>query len=452
MTDFSSFDRLIDERMPSWTEDLVEYCRIPSETGSTEALHTAARWTSDRLLKLGATTETISIDGVPPLVLGEIGCGPRRLICVQHYDVVPAAPLELWSAPPFQPEVRAGHLFARGSSDNKGMLLMRLHAVEAWREVFGKLPCSVRFLVEGEEESGSNNLKQLLARRPRFLQADAALNEAGYIDPQGRPLVTCGLRGILYVELSVRTLAGDIHSEMAMLLPNAGERLLRALATLKAADGRITIAGFYDDVLEPTREQLEHLRALPFEEGALKRLHGAAAFVGGRTGTDAQASTMFDPTCNISGVWSGWNGPGMKTVIPAVARAKVDMRLIPDQHPDRILLCLRRHLDAHGFEDVEISVLADESPWWTSVAHPLARAAAAACEDVLGREALRIISSMSTAPMFQVCAEHRLPAVGIGCVHPDNRAHAPDENIGLALMTQGTKVFGRFLARFAGMQ
>lgn len=452
MTDFSSFDRLIDERMPAWTEDLMEYCRIPSETGNADALRAAARWTSERLMRLGASTETIALDGVPPLVLGEIGSGQRRLICVQHYDVVPAAPLDLWVAPPFEPDVRDGHLFARGSSDNKGMLLMRMHAVEAWREVFGELPCRVRFLVEGEEESGSNNLKQLLARRPQFLQADAALNEAGYIDPQGRPLVTCGLRGILYVELSVRTLAGDTHSEMAMLLPNAGERLLRALSTLKMADGRIAVAGFYDDVVEPASEQLDHLHALPFEEAALKRIHGVSAFVGGKTGPDAQTSTMFEPTCNISGVWSGWNGPGMKTVIPAEARAKVDMRLIPDQHPDRILACLRRHLDGHGFGDVAIAVLADESPWWTSVAHPLARAAAGACEDVFGRGALRIISSMSTAPMFQVCAEHRLPAVGIGCVHVDSRAHAPNENISLDLMAKGTKVFGRFLASFAGMQ
>jgi len=329
---------------------------------------------------------------------------------------------------------------------------MRLHAVEAWREAFGELPCRVRFLVEGEEESGSNHLQELLAQRPEFLQADAALNEAGYIDPRGRPMVTCGLRGILYVELSVRTLAGDIHSEMAMLLPNAAERLLQALTTLKRPDGRIAISGFYDDVLAATAEQVAHLRTLAFEEAALKRIHGAKAFVGGKTGFDAQAATMFEPTCNISGVASGWHGQGMKTVIPAAARAKLDMRLIPNQDPQRILECLRQHLDAHGFDDIAITTLADESPWWTPVSHPLAHAAAAASEEMFDSPALRIISSMSTAPMYQVCSKHRLPAVGFGCLHPDNRAHAPDENISLSLMTQGVKVFGRFLARFARMQ
>jgi len=351
--------------------------------------------------------------------------------------------------PPFEPTIRDDRLFARGANDNKGMLLMRMHAVEAWCEVFGELPFRVRFLVEGEEESGSNHLQELLSRRPNFLKADAALNEAGYIDSQGRPLVTCGLRGILYVELAVRTLAGDIHSEMAMLLPNAGERLMRALDSLKRPDGRIAIAGFYDDVLPPTPEQIAHLQTLAFEEADLKRIHGARAFVGDKTGFDAQVATMFEPTCNVSGIWSGWNGAGMKTVIPAVARAKVDMRLIPNQHPDRILACLRKHLDTHGFGDLEISVLADESPWWTPVTHPLAQAVARACEEMLRTPALRVISSMSTAPMYQVCSPHRLPAVGFGCAHPDNRAHAPNENIDLDLMTQGTKVFGRFIARFA---
>lgn len=446
--DFSAFDRLVDERASKWTQELIDYCSIPSETAHPEELLAAARWTTERLQKLGATTETVTLDGAPPLVLGEIGAGTKRVICVQHYDVVPAAPLELWTTPPFEPAIRDGHLFARGSMDNKGLLLTRVHAVEAWREVFGELPCRVGFLVEGEEESGSRHLKELLVQRPEFLRADAALNEGGYIDPAGRPLVTCGLRGMLYVELSVRMLKGDIHSEMAMLLPNAAARMVQALATLQGADDRIAIAGFYADVLPPTQAQLAHLRTLAFEEAALKRIHGAKAFVGGKTGFDAQVATMFEPTCNISGIWSGWSGPDVKTVIPAEARAKLDLRLIPDQDPHRILECLRRHLDSHGFTDIEIATLGAVSPWWTPVSHPLAQIAVGACEELFDSAALRIISSMSTAPMHQVCAEHRLPAVGFGCAHPDNRAHAPDENIRLDLMSQGTKVFGRFLARF----
>lgn len=449
--DFSRFDRFVDDRMPRWTEDLIDYCRIASETGQTRELAMAARWTLERLERLGAKTETITLEGVPPLVLGEIGTGTKRVICVQHYDVQPAAPLHLWTTPPFEPAIRDGHLYARGSIDNKGMLLLRMHTVEAWREIFGELPCRVRFLVEGEEESGSRHLHELLSERPAFLEAEAALNEAGYIDPQGRPLVTCGLRGMVYAELSVRTLTRDIHSEMAMLLPNAGERMSLALATLRHPNGRIAIDGFYEDVLEPTGDQIAHLRTVAFEEVALKSLHGASNFIGGRTGFKAQLATMFEPTCNISGVWSGWNGAGMKTVIPAEAHAKLDMRLIPNQNPARVLDLLRRHLDAHGFPDIEIAVVASESPWWTPVSHSLAQAAAGACEDLFGQSALRIMSSMSTAPMYQVCAQHRLPAVGFGCVHPDARAHAPDENIRLDLMAQGTKVFARFLARFAGL-
>jgi len=446
--DFSSFDRLIDERIPQWANELSDYCRIPSETGRAQELRAAAQWTSDRLERLGAKTESVTLEGAPPLILGEIGSGERCVICVQHYDVQPAPPLELWTTPPFEPAIRDGHLFARGAADNKGHFLLRLNAVEAWRETMGELPCRVRFLVEGEEESGSRHLQDLLARRPDFLRADAALNECGYIDAKGRPLLTCGLRGMLYVDLSVRALAEDTHSEMAMLLPNAAARMTQALATLVGADGRIAIAGFYDDLIPPTGAQLKYLRTLPFEEGALKRFQGIGSFLG-RAGFEAQLATMFEPTCNISGIRSGWSGPDMKTVIPAGAHAKLDMRLIPNQSPQRILECLRRHFDIHGFPDMEIRTLAAQFPWWTPVFHPLVDAAARASEEMFGAMSVRVMSSMSTAPMHRVCAAHRLPAVGFGCARSSDRAHAPNENIELKAMAHASKVFGRFLARFS---
>ncbi|MGH9874354.1 MAG: M20/M25/M40 family metallo-hydrolase, partial [Pyrinomonadaceae bacterium] len=156
--DFAPFDQLVDERASQWTNELVEFCRIPSETAHPQELLDASRWMSERLQNLGAKTETVTIDAAPPLVLGEIGSSSRTVICVQHYDVQPAAPLDLWTTPPFEPTIRDGHLFARGSGDTKGSLLARLHAVEAYREAFGEIPCRVRFLVEGEEESGSRHL------------------------------------------------------------------------------------------------------------------------------------------------------------------------------------------------------------------------------------------------------------------------------------------------------
>jgi acetylornithine deacetylase/succinyl-diaminopimelate desuccinylase-like protein len=447
--DFTAFDRLIDERAEIWTKELREYCAIPSETGCLDHLHEAALWTSERLQRLGAKTDTLTLDGVPPLILGQIGEGIRRVICVQHYDVVPAAPLNLWTTPPFEPTIRDGNLFARGCADNKGIFLMRLHAVEAWLETLGELPCQVRFLVEGEEESGSRHLRELLTQRPDFLLADAALNETGYIDPQGRPLLTCGLRGLLYVDLSIRTLSGDTHSEMAMLLPNAAERMSLALASLKDSAGHIAIAKFYDQVVRPSAAQLTHLKTIVFEESALKRIHGAHEFAGGKKGFDAQLATMFEPTCNISGIWSGWNGAGVKTVIPAEAHAKLDMRLIPNQDPHQILQYLRRHFDAHGFADIQIKTLASVYPWWTPISHPLVQAAAGACEEMFESPPQRLVSSMSAAPMHQVCALHRLPAVGFGCNRPEDRSHAPNENISIETLTHGAKVFGRFLARFA---
>ena len=449
--DFSALERLVDERAERWTKELQEFCRIPSETAHVEELRAGARWTADRLRALGASVETIGPPDVPPLVVGELGSGTRSLICVQHYDVQPSDPLALWTTPPFEPTVRDGHLYARGVSDNKGNFLIRVQAIEAYREVFGELPCRVRFLAEGEEESSSRHLKQMLVARPDLVAGDGALQEGGGVDARGRPQLVCGVRGILYVELSLRTLRFDAHSGGASLYPSAAWRLVEALATLRRPDGTVTIDGFYDDARRPTAEQLAHLRGLPFEEAELKRIYGTDTFVGGRTGFEAQVAQLFAPTCNIAGIWSGWTGPDAKTITPAEAHAKLDLRLVPDQDPERIERALRRHLDVRGFADVRIENLGAEHPYWTPVTDPLVDAADRASRNVFGIAGLRIFSSTGTAPMHQVCAPHRLPMVAIGCGHAEARAHAPDENVRLDLMWKAAKVLARFLPEFAAI-
>jgi acetylornithine deacetylase/succinyl-diaminopimelate desuccinylase-like protein len=236
-------------------------------------------------------------------VVGEIGGGRLTLTCVQHYDVQPAQPLDLWTSPAYQPTKRDGRLFARVAADNKGQLLLRIQAIEAYQDAIGPLPCRVRFLVEGEEESGSPNLGRLLDQRADVRRADAALQEGGGIDEHGRPTLICGVRGICYVQLGVRTLAYDAHSGAAQLLPNAAWRLVDALTTLWSANGRVLIDGFHDTVRGPTEGQLAHLRSVPFEEDELKRIYGTPQFVAGRTGLAAQAAMIFEPTCNIAGIW-----------------------------------------------------------------------------------------------------------------------------------------------------
>jgi acetylornithine deacetylase/succinyl-diaminopimelate desuccinylase-like protein len=451
--DYEALDRLVAERLSGWVEELREFCAIPSEAGDSAALRTAAAWTADRLRASGATVASLELDGVPPLVVGEVGAPARTLICVQHYDVQPAVPLELWTTPPYEPQLRDGRLYARGAADNKGEFLLRVWALEAYRELFGDPPCRIRFLVEGEEESGSANLDALLDLGDELRRGDGALIEGGFIDPLGRPLLEAGVRGILVIRLTARTLAVDAHSSVSMLLPNAAIRLVAALATLWDADGLPAFTGWRDAATKPTAADRALIASIPTEElDAMARVYGVDRFLRGREKASAFEALAFEPTCNLQGLWAGYTGPGGKTVTPAEAHARLDIRLIPDQDPDRMEAALRAHLDAHGFGDIEMTRDEEaERPYWSPIDHPIVNAAGRASEAVFGVPAIRVMPAPGTAPMFQVCARHRLPMVSIGASDAEARAHAPNESESVELMGKGARVMARFLDEFAAM-
>jgi len=450
--DLADFDRLCDERFDRWVEELRDFCTIPSETDQFPDLERGAKWVEQRLREAGAAVTVLREESVPPLIVGELGAGPRTLIAVQHYDVQPAAPLDLWETPAYDPTERDGRLYARGVCDNKGELLHRIQALEALRDATGELPCKVRFIIEGEEESDSAHLASLLSQRPEFFEGHGALMEGGGVDEKGRPGLICGVRGMVYAELSVRTLAFDAHSGGAQLLPNAAWRLIEALTTLRSLDGAITIDGFLDEVDPPTEAQLAHLRTLPFEEDEIKRIYGVGQFVGGLTGSAAQIADTFQPTCNISGITSGWTGPGVKTITPAEASAKIDLRLIPNQDPARIQERLRAHLDRRGFTDVTMTVHRGEHPYWTPISDQIVDAADRAHHGIFEDPPLRWFSTGGTAPMHQVCAPHRLPMVALGAGDAEVRAHAPNESYSLDLMRRAAKVTGRFVREFSAIE
>jgi acetylornithine deacetylase/succinyl-diaminopimelate desuccinylase-like protein len=449
---FSAFDRYVEEHMAGWTQELIEYCAIGSEAGDQGALRTAAVWTADRLARLGADVDIVELDGVPPLVLGEIGSG-RVLTAVQHYDVQPAVPLDLWTSPPYAPEIRNGRLYARGATDNKGELLARIWAAEAYLATIGPLPCRVRYLVEGEEESGSGHLAALLDERPGVLEADGALIEGGGIDLHGRPSVVGGVRGLVGMELVCRTIAYDAHSSLANLLPNAGVRLAKALATFWDDEGAPAIEGLDAGVRPPTPEQLQVLARIPDEAvDDLRGVFGCPRFIGGLQGQAATRVLTLNPTANVQGIWSGYTGAGLKTITPAEAHARLDIRLVPDQDPEVILRNVRHHLASRGFGDIEIIPFpVSYRAWWSAADDPIIAAAIRVSEAVVGAPAVQDLSLPGTAPMFVVCGAHAVPTTSLGASDDEARAHAPDESYRLDYAALAVRITGRFFDEFAAI-
>lgn len=449
---YAAFDRYVADHMEGWTQELIDYCAIGSEAADPMALREAAAWTADRLRRLGAEVDIVELDGVPPLVLGAIGSG-RVLTAVQHYDVQPAVPLELWTSPPYAPEVREGRLYARGATDNKGELLARIWAAEAYLATIGPLPCRIRYLVEGEEESGSEHLPQLLAARPGILEADGALIEGGGIDLRGRPSVVGGVRGMAGMELVCRTIAYDAHSSLANLLPSATVRLVQALATFWDEDGAPAIDGLDAGVRAPTPEQLAVLARIPDEDvDDLLDVFRIPRFIGGITGQAAIRVLAFNPTCNVQGLWSGYTGPGTKTITPAEARARLDIRLVPDQDPDVVVANVRDHLARRGFGDIEVMPFAFQyRAWWSAADDPIVAAAMRVSAAVLGKPAVQDLSLAGTAPMHAVCAERNVPTTSLGGADDECRAHAPDESYRLDYAALAVRMTGRFLDDFAAI-
>jgi acetylornithine deacetylase/succinyl-diaminopimelate desuccinylase-like protein len=371
------------------------------------------------------------------------------MLLYNHYDVQPPDPLEDWVSPPYRAEIRAGRIYARGAKDDKGELVARLAALDALLAVDGRLPCHLTWLVDGEEEVGSPNLPELVRRRADELRCDGAIWEEGGIDAEERPLITLGSRGLLYVELRVRTLSRDGHSGGANVLPNAAWRLVRALSTLKDAGERVLIPGFADALRPMSDRQRALLEALPSQEEAIKESFGLDQLLLGRTGFAAKAAA-FHPTCNIAGLTSGYQGPGSKTIVPAEASAKVDFRLLPDQDPFDVSEKLRRHLDAEGFADVEIEILGPVRPAVVDPDADLVRLCSETAEEVYGQPALLVPMSGGTTPMYLFTDNGvpvATPGVGFGS---SNLAHSPNENMRLVDFENAARHVARLLARFAG--
>ena len=411
-----------------------ELCRKPSVSAEERALDETAELVETLLTTTGFETRQLRVDGAPPAVYGELaGEGSATLLLYNHYDVQPADPLELWETPPFEPTLRDGRLYARGAADNKSEIAVRLATICALREVNGAPPLTIRWIIEGEEEVASPHFDAIVERNVELLQADGCLWEGGGLALDGRPEIALGFKGNVALRLDVEMLSDDAHSGLAGVLPSAPWRLHEALSSLRTADGRVRVTGFYDDIREPTSQTREAVaEQSPTLDEELREAFGVDQFVDGLSGLALRERMTFGPTCNVAGIHSGYSGPGMKTVLPARAGAWMDFRLVPDQRPAKVFELIRAHLDEQGFADVEMTLLGSAEPAATLVEEPFVGRVLEVAERVTGKQPSIFPLAPASLPIIASLQRH----VGVpGLSAPDNpvyggsAAHAPNEHV-----------------------
>jgi acetylornithine deacetylase/succinyl-diaminopimelate desuccinylase-like protein len=436
--------------------ELSEFLAIPSVSALAEHApdcRRAAQWLERHLQNLGCPVVNIVEGPGHPVVWAESPRVPGKptLLVYGHYDVQPPDPLDEWITPAFAPTVRDGKLFARGSSDDKGQVFCLLKAYEAVLDAGRRPPLNVNFIFEGEEECGGRVIYELLQREPERTQADAVLVcDMSYYGP-GWPGVYTGLRGLLYAEISVRTLERDLHSgTYGGVAPNAIETLVRILSRLKAESGEVRVPGLYEAVEPPTEAELDTWRNLPFDREAFIRRE-----VTGKVITGLQDRTVFErvwalPTFEIHGIRGGFTGEGAKTVIPAQATAKVSLRLVPGQEVEKVGQQLERAVRAVAPEwaNVKVDLLHGGDPVQVDVDHPAFEIMNQAFEEVEGRKAVQVRAGGSI-PIVPELGLAGAPVILTGIGLPDDGLHSPNEKLDLAQLWKGIEIFGRFFELFA---
>ena len=443
----------IESRFSEYVGELQRWTRQPSISADGTGMSQMAKLVSDRLERAGGIARIFEVPDGYPIVYGEFkGTSERTLLFYNHYDVQPPGSLSDWQFDPFAGEISEGKLYARGAADNKGCLLSRIHAVEAIIKTAGHLPVKVKFLVEGEEEVGSPNLEPFVSSHKALLAADACIWEYAAKDGRGRPSATLGSKGICYVELTAKGAKTDFHSMYASLIPNAAWRLVWALSTLKDEKENILIDGFYDDVKALTAEEIEVLERMPLDEEGFEEEAGISKLLGGVAGMEAKRRLYGLPTCTICGLVSGHIDEGARTILPAVAKAKVDFRLVVDQGPEDILGKLRAHLDRHGFDDIEVIPLITCLPIKTPVTDPFVQIVVDAASRVYYQPLVIQPTSPGTGPRSVFAKWTDMPIVGLGVAHIGSRVHAPNENIFLEDYRQGMKHIAAIIELFGAQE
>lgn len=436
--------------------ELNEFIRIPSISTLPENsgdVRRAAEWTAQKLKAAGLENVEVIETARHPLVYADWLHAPGKptVLCYGHYDVQPPDPLELWESPPFEPTIRNGNLYARGSADDKGQMYMHIKAIEALFAVHGKLPVNVKFIVEGEEEVGGASIAKYVPANKEKLKADVALVSDTALYADGIPTLCIGLRGLVYTEVECQGPMRDLHSGLyGGAAPNAVYGLIELLAKAKDAHGRITIPGWYDDVAEPAAAEIDSWKSLPFtEEEFLKNEVGSVSLTG-EPDRMVLERVWSRPTLEVHGIAGGFTGAGAKTVIPAAATAKVSMRLVPNQEPERVFALFEKWVADNTPKGLKMSVrkLSGSPAVVVNPAHPAIDKAADAFKDVMHRETVFIRSGGSIPIVGEFAAHLGIPTVLMGFGLPDDGLHSPNEKYKLENFYLGTMTVAHFLEKY----
>ena len=437
--------------------DLQKLIRQPSVSAKKEGLVECANLVASTMQKAGISAEVLFLNGshVPPIVYGEISSKSnpdKTILFYNHYDVQPADPLELWDDDPFGGKVDGNYVYGRGSADDKGELMTRIKAVECLLKQKGDVPCNVKFMVEGEEEVGSVHVEQYLQEFKDRLKCDGVIWEFGYVDGKDRPVMSLGMKGLLYVELVARGPCRDAHSSLAVLLENPAWTLVNALKTMRdAKTGKVLIKDWYKEVKPFTRQEMHLLAKEPFDERDFKKEYGVSRFVSNARGINTRKALVGMPTCNIAGFDSGYIGEGAKTVLPAKARVKIDFRLVPEMVPEKQLERLKRHLASHGFGDVDVEFIHGEAAARTPASDPFASIVQESAKEAFG-SVIVSVSSAGTGPMSAFKKVLGAPCISIGSTFIFARIHSPNEFARVDLLNKTTKCIARIVEKFASMR
>jgi acetylornithine deacetylase/succinyl-diaminopimelate desuccinylase-like protein len=443
------FNSYIERNRDMIIDDLFRFIRIPSISMTGQGIAEAVSFLAGELAAAGCEVKIYDTTG-NPIIYAETG--PENasftLLIYGHYDVFPADDQKHWKTQPFEPTVEGDRIYGRGAGDNKGQIMAHIQAIRMYKQVLGELPVKIKFVIEGEEETGSKSLPVFVTEHRAELRADFCYYSDGPMFPDDQPVLLFGVRGVAYVEFIARGARRVLHSgNFGGIAPNPIFDLCRLFSQMVAPDGRILVPGIENGVPELTSLEREALEALPIDRERMLSEMGVAPITD-RFGQNLYERLLCRPNFNIAGLSGGHSGEGAKTIIPNEAIAKVDIRLVGDQNPDHVIECLRNFIRENGFDRIEVRKLVGQPASKTALDHPFAKVVREAVIQGFGCEPLLVPSLGGTTPDYVFTKILKIPSIVVPYAPHDENNHAPNESTKVSIYLNGIKTTAHLLASF----